>query len=434
VMSGAMGEETAVATMRAGAHDFLTKNKLARLLPAVARELREAAVRAERAAMQQQLLLSDRLVQIGTLAAGVAHEINNPLAYVTGNLSFVLDELAPLRGESDAVIVALRQALEGSERIRVITGDLRVFSRSDETEPQPVDLERVLESAINMAWNQIRHRAELVKDFESVPPIAANENRLGQVFLNLLINAAQAIPEGQVGQQQIKIALRNLDRSVEVSVSDSGLGIPPEVREHLFQPFFTTKPKGMGTGLGLSICQKIVRDIGGEITVQENPGGGTIFIVTLPVGRVEPSVKPPTLSDLPHARRGRVLVIDDEPAIVTLVVRTLSGEHDAVGTHGARAALELLQTDAAFDVIICDLMMPDMSGVELCRALSQRAPELARRMVFLSGGAFTVEARQFLAGVDNVRIQKPFDGKLLRSVVREQVARIDAARNDTASS
>ncbi|HEY2733728.1 MAG TPA: response regulator, partial [Polyangiales bacterium] len=399
IVSGAIGEVTAVAAMRAGAHDFLIKGQLARLVPVIERELREAAVRAERAAMQQQLLLSDRLVQIGTLAAGVAHEINNPLAYVIGNIVYALDDLTSGIHDMPSVIGALRQALEGSERIRATTADLRVFSRSDEGELQRVDLRRVLESAISMAWNQIRHRARLVKDIGALPPMAANENRLGQVFLNLLINAAQAIPEGDASQHEIRVSAHVIDREIEIEISDTGLGIPSEVREHLFQPFFTTKPKGIGTGLGLSICQKIVHDCEGEISVRANPDRGTTFRVSFPIGVAMPAQTAPLDPSKLPSRRGRVLVIDDEPAIVELVTRVLREDHEAVGVVGARKALAWLERDAAFDVILCDLMMPDMSGPELYQELERSAPHLLERFVFLSGGAFTDTARRFLVRV-----------------------------------
>jgi signal transduction histidine kinase/CheY-like chemotaxis protein len=416
--------------MKAGAHDFLLKDKLARLVPAVERELREAALRSERAAMQQQLLLSDRLVQIGTLAAGVAHEINNPLAYVIGNLVYAIDELSGPASASErpAVLQALKGALEGCERIRATSADLRVFSRSDDGEKQRVEVKRVLESACSLASNQIHQRAKLTKDFQDVPPIAANESRLGQVFLNLLINAAQAIPEGDAAAHEVRVSLRQLDDCVEIDISDTGLGIAAEAREHLFQPFFTTKPKGVGTGLGLSICQKIVRECGGDISAHANPTAGTTFRVRLPIGTLPASAKPPLLSSHPSIRRGRVLVIDDEPGIVDVVTRVLRTEHETVGVVGARAGLELLSRDPGFEVIFCDLMMPDMNGMEFYATLQRSAPQLIERIVFLSGGAFTLEVQQFLACVENLRLQKPFDTKTLRAIVRAQLTRLDARR------
>jgi signal transduction histidine kinase len=428
VVSGAIGEATAVAAMRAGAHDFLIKGQFARLVPVIEREIREARVRAERASMQQQLLLSDRLVQIGTLAAGVAHEINNPLAYVIGNIVYAIDELSSGMMDLTSVMGALRQALEGSERIRATTADLRVFSRSDDDEVQRVDLQRVLESAISMAWNQIRHRARLSKDIADLPPLAANENRLGQVFLNLLMNAAQAIPEGDASKHEIRVSAHVVDDQIEIAISDSGVGIPNEVRDHLFQPFYTTKPKGMGTGLGLSICQKIVCDYDGTISAYPNDDRGTTFRVRLPFGGAVPSQKPP-LPVREHAhRRGRILVIDDEPGIVDIVTRVLRQDHEAIGMVGAHDALQWLAHDGEFDVILCDLMMPDMSGAEFYQVLEQSAPQLLDRIVFLSGGAFTASAHQFLARIKNLRLEKPFDPNSLRVAVHEQLALLDERR------
>jgi signal transduction histidine kinase len=433
IISGAVDEETAVAAMRAGAHDFLIKGRLARFLPAVARELREAAVRAERTAMQQQLLLSDRLVQIGTLAAGVAHEINNPLSYVIGNIVFALDELtAPHAANSTALISALHQAREGAERIRAIAADLRVFSRSEAGAPAVADLRRVLESSINMAWNQIRHRARLTRDFGDVPPVAASENRLGQVFLNLLINAADAIPAGDSALHEIVVRLRADEGAALVEVSDSGLGIAPQLRDQIFEPFFTTKPSGTGTGLGLSISRQIVDGCGGQISAHENPGGGTTFRVRLPAAAPpirtyppsEASAAPPPASPALASERLRVLVIDDEPAIVDIVKRLLRNDFEMVGTVGAEAALELLRRDSAFGVVFCDLMMPGVSGSELYAKLEQIAPHLRSRVIFLTGGAFTPEASHFLAHVDNLRVHKPFDPNTLRAAVQELLVRV----------
>jgi signal transduction histidine kinase len=423
VVSGAVGEETAITAMKAGAHDFVLKDRLARLVPAVERELREAAVRTESASIREQLLLSDRLVQIGTLAAGVAHEINNPLSYVIGNVAYVLEELGGRAAAVDLeVLEALRQALEGAERIRLTTEDLRVFSRTDDGKPHPVDLRRVLESSIGMAWTQIRHRARLVKQFQAVPPIAANENRLGQVFLNLLINAAQAIPEGNAAGQEICVSLRQKGDSVEVEVSDTGLGIAPEMRGHLFEPFFTTKPKDVGTGLGLSICRKIVLDYKGRIDVRANPDRGTTFSVRLPIARVEAANSLPAIaSDIP-LERGRVLVIDDEPALVDILSRVLRSEHEVVGFSDAREALALLGTDTRFDAIVCDLMMPQLSSAEFYAGLCELSPRLAERVIFMTGGAFTQAAQQFLASVSNPRLQKPFKPRELSSLVRDLIA------------
>ncbi|MET0386796.1 MAG: response regulator [Polyangiales bacterium] len=432
IVSGVIGEETAVEAMRAGAHDFLAKGRLARLGPAVERELREAVLREDRRTMQQQLLLSDRLVQIGIIAAGVAHEINNPLAYVLGNVTYALEELrsATTDMDRDQVIEALAQAREGAERIRAIAGDLRVFSRHEDGTREPVDLRRVLQSSINMCINQIKQRATLTRDYHDVSPVVASENRLGQVFLNLLVNAAEAIPEGEPRHHEIRVRLRQEAGLVIVEIVDSGVGLAPQAREHVFQPFFTTKPKGTGTGLGLSISRKIVEELGGELTVHPNPDHGVTFRVQLPalerpaLEPVKPIVAPekPARTE-PPAERRRVLVIDDEPAIVNVVKRLLRNEYEMVGVVGGRAALELLQRDQRFDVVFCDLMMPEVDGRQVMAALSELAPTLLQRLVFVTGGAFTPETQQFLTYVDNIRIQKPFDQKSLRTAVSEVIER-----------
>jgi signal transduction histidine kinase len=430
IVSGTMGEEVAVKAMKAGAHDFFSKDKITRLPAAIEREVRDAAVRAERKNMQEQLLLSDRLVSIGTLAAGVAHEINNPLAYVIGNIEFAIEQLARVsRNQADGAELsdamhALHQAREGSERIRVTTRDLKVFCRSDETNRVRVDVRRVLESAISMAWNEIRHRAHLVRAFEPVQDVDANENRLAQVFLNLLINAAQAIPEGNTSQNEIRASIRCDATHVIVEISDSGSGMSPEVQQQLFQPFFTTKPIGVGTGLGLSICHGIVTDLHGEIRVDSHLGIGSTFRVILPAGTRDPAERG-SCPIAEQTKRARILVIDDEPALCQIVQRLLSPENDVMTSTDAKRALQLLASDSNFDVILCDLMMPEMTGMEFHEQLRRTSAELASRTVFLTGGAFTSHAARFLDGVPNWRIEKPFDLATLRSTIAKVVSNVE---------
>jgi len=426
IVSSAISEATAIDAMRAGAHDFLLKSKLARLGVVIERELRESAIRIERTRMEQQLLLSDRLVSIGTLAAGVAHEINNPLSYVIGNIDFALQHLAALRAgpnacaDMEALEHALQEAREGSDRIRHTTRDLRVFARNDDSPPAPMDVERVMNSSINMAWNEIRHRARLIRDFASVPSVLGNEARVGQVFLNLLVNAAQALPDGDLDRQEIRIKIASQGERVVVSIADSGAGIPPDVLARLFEPFFTTKPRGVGTGLGLAICRNLIDELGGEITVESKLGVGTEFSVSLPTTEaVERRSLRPTLVE-PELTRLRIMIIDDEPNLRTLVRRLLA-EHEVVGFRDAREALEALRNGPAADVIFCDLMMPAMSGGDFYAALTRLAPELVKRVVFLTGGAFGANARQFLDVVDNILVTKPFEVTALRTAISRVV-------------
>jgi PAS domain S-box-containing protein len=382
----------------------------------------------ERVQAQAHLMVSDRMASIGTLAAGVAHEINNPLAAATANLDFVskaVAELAQRFGPPEFAEIqeALRDAREAADRVRIIVRDLKIFSRPEDERRGPIDVQRVLESSLRMAWNEIRHRVHLVKEYEAVRPVLASESRLGQVFLNLIVNAAQAMPEGQANVNQIRVRTRSdgPDR-VSVEIEDTGPGIAPDVMQRLFTPFFTTKPAGVGSGLGLSICQRIVTDLGGHIEVDTEMGRGTVFRVLLPAALEE---ELPRTSEPPPARiaprRGRILVVDDEPTIGTAVRRMLGSDHDVVTMTSAEKALDLIIAGERFDVVVCDLMMPVMTGIEFYGQLSAKSPEHAQRVLFLSGGAFTVEAREFLDRVPNARLEKPFEVQTLRALVNERL-------------
>ena len=217
------------------------------------------------------------------MAAGVAHEINNPLAYVIGNLDVLAHELAhakaPLPAERLRLLeAAVRDARQGAERVRAIVRDLKVFARVQEDRPTRVDVGAAIEGALGIAHNEIRHRARLVMDLAPVPPVRADAGRLSQLFLNLIINAAQSIPEGAAERNEIRVATRlQQDGWVRVEVKDTGAGIPREHLAKIFDPFFTTKSVGVGTGLGLSIVHAIVTAAGGRIEVESTPGAGAPF-------------------------------------------------------------------------------------------------------------------------------------------------------------
>ncbi|MFL5272914.1 MAG: PocR ligand-binding domain-containing protein [Anaeromyxobacteraceae bacterium] len=375
---------------------------------------------------QARLMQADRLASVGMLAAGVAHEINNPLTYVIGSLDFLHEQFATLARTFPEVDVgelhdALTAAREGAQRVKHVVQDLKTFSRADDKHRARVDLRGVLESSINMAFNEIKFRARLVKEYGKAPPVLANEARLGQVFLNLLVNAAQAIPEAHVDENEIRITTRADERGrAVVEVRDSGSGIPPEAVARMFEPFFTTKPKGVGTGLGLSICRNIVTALGGEISVESAPRQGTVVRVVLPAapGDADAAPGPKPAAEPALARRGRVLVVDDEPSICATLRRVLASEHDVVALTSAREARDRIARGERFDVVLSDLIMPDMTGMQLHAEVAALAPEQAARMVLLTGGAFTPAAREFLSNVPNARIDKPFDPGTVRAVVR----------------
>ncbi|MHB8417076.1 MAG: hybrid sensor histidine kinase/response regulator [Myxococcales bacterium] len=376
----------------------------------------------ERKRLQAQIVTADRMVSVGTLAAGVAHEINNPLAYVLSNLEYVASELGTLlRSEGQQEILqALAEARQGVQRVREIVRDLKTFSRSDEERRARVDLHGILQSAANMARNEVRHRAKLVMDLRPVPEVFGNEGKLGQVFLNLIVNAAQAMPDGAAEKNEIRVACRTgPGGEAVVEVADTGCGIPEALLRRIFTPFFTTKPIGEGTGLGLSICQGIVHAHQGQLEVESEVGRGSTFRVTLPAAaEASPAAEAEGAARaVPASPRRRVLVVDDEANVGAALRRALAAWHDVVTTASAREALALLLRGERFDAILCDVMMPEMTGEDLHRELQRLRPELAARMIFMSGGAFSHGARQFLDRVENRCVEKPVETDALRALL-----------------
>lgn len=380
----------------------------------------------ERKQLQSQLLLSDRMASVGTLAAGVAHELNNPLAYVISNLGLMGEELerGPTESAPEVMHELLEEAVHGAERMRNIIRDLKTFSKADDELPGTVDIGGILGSSINVCFNEIRHRARLVKNLGPTPKIEINESRLGQVFLNLLINAAHAIPEGKADEHRITISTSTDSEGwAVVIVGDTGVGIPRGDQVRIFDPFFTTKTHDKGTGLGLSICHNIVTGAGGSISVHSTLGVGTAFEVRFPPAKlVRPRKSTSTKlraldADTP---RLRVLVVDDEPLVGRSIRRALR-EHEVSVVSSGRDAIDALMSDPdAFDVILCDLMMPEVTGMDVFEEVQARVPELARRFVFMTGGAFTPRARQFLEEMANDFVEKPFELRVVRELVRQR--------------
>ncbi len=382
----------------------------------------------ERRQMQARLLLADRMAALGTLAAGVAHEINNPLAFVLGNLIFLEGELGRVGGDlprAGELASALREARTGAERIKTTVKDVLAISRSREAEVvAPVDVNDAIDFALKVAEPQLRHRARVVRHLGRVPRVHAPESQLGQVCLNLVINAAQAIPEGEAARNEVRVTTRFevASGAVVLDVSDTGAGIPPEALTRVFDPFYTTKPVGTGTGLGLSICHGIVASLGGEIRVDSTIGRGTTFSVVLPAAlECAPPGEPATeqAAELPRAR---ILVVDDEPLVGSVLQRLLGRRHEILVVTRAAEALVLLDAGARFDMILCDLLMPDQTGMELQEKLSVAYPEQARRTVFMTGGAYTDRAHAFAARRTHKVIPKPVDVGELECVLRELLA------------
>ena len=362
-----------------------------------------------RALAARRAVVAERMTSVGQLVGSVAHEINNPLAYIAGNLDVVVEALgsgAAMR--PDEMIEALEDARTGVERIKVIVRDLRTLSRTDDDRREPMDVRTVLETALQMANNELRHRARIVRNLQVVPAVSANAVRLTQVFLNLLLNAAYAIPDGRASDNTVTITTStSLLGGAVIEVRDTGCGIAAEHVERVFDPFFTTKPLGAGTGLGLTICKGIVEKLGGSISVESRPGLGTAFTVELPPStpvEVHPSRAPAAPASSP--RRCSVLVIDDDSRIRRWFQRVLA-HHDLTVVASVEAAEEAIKS-STFDVIFCDVMMPDRTGMDMHEAIASRRPDLLRRLVFMSGGAFTPALSSFLETVPNLCLKKPF--------------------------
>jgi PAS domain S-box-containing protein len=371
---------------------------------------------------REELSRAEKLSALGALAAGVAHEINNPLAYVALNLE-LLGESAETLG--DAEREALMEAIDGVTRMRAIAAELHTFSGSDGPgPPEPVDVSRALTSALNIAQNEIRHRAALIRELEDGLFVLAREGQLVQVLVNVLVNAAQAITTPSVDEQTIRVSSRaRAGGSVEISVSDTGIGIPEQALPHLFDPFSTSKRRGEGAGLGLAICRRIVEGFGGQIRIASSLGQGTTVTIELPETSRAPSLRPSRGKD----KRGsggprlRVLIVDDERAIARALRRIL-GAHDVTLAEDGQAALALIESEPEFDVVLCDLMMPGLSGAEVHEQACRLKPELAQRFVVMTGGAVTPNTKEFLKSVQGRVLHKPFDPAAAQECV-EQVAR-----------
>lgn len=433
VITGRNRAEDLSAVLDAGASDYLPKpvdpEILATRLLIAERAIADSARRAsERQDMESRLAFADRMASVGTLTAGVAHELNNPLMYVLSNLRLTREEIEAIDETewSERVKQQLEEAIHGALRMQDIVRDLKTFSRVDDDPRSNVDVRMVLESSINICWNEIRHKASLQRDFGPTPAVHVNESRLGQVFLNLLINASQAMPDREVSSNRITVRTgTDAEGWAVVEVEDNGTGIEPERISRVFEPFFTTKAVSEGTGLGLSICRSIVHDAGGTIEVESEPGRGTRFVVKLPASATSHAAQetqaPPMAAT---GVRARVVVVDDEPLVGRSIRRALR-EHEVEIYSSGEEAIRRLCSDEPVDVVFCDLMMPEVSGMEVYGRVFEQRPQTASRFVFMTGGAFTPQAREFLKATTLACLEKPFELRQIRDLVRERAEPAD---------
>jgi PAS domain S-box-containing protein len=386
-----------------------------------------------------RLVESGRLAVVGSLAGGVAHQINNALTSTRLSLGRLISfELArqPLTAIREHRLELLQDAREGLSRVEHITRELKTFAHLDDAPAAPFELRGVIEAAVALAAHEIRHRARLVCELGEVPQVFGAEQGLRQCFLNLLLNAAQSLPEGEADQNQVRVtAWTDASGNGVIEIADTGAGIAAPALGRIFEPFYTTRPIGAGLGLGLSVCHDVVTAMHGTITAESAAGQGTRMRVVLPpaarpMARM-PTPQPDIAAPDSDARR-RILIVDDDRPVAAAVALELE-DHDVVVAGSGREAFEILRHDPSFDVVLCDLMMPEMSGMDLYTWLRPIEPSLVDRFVFMSGGAFTPRAERFLAETTNPRLDKPFPPDELRKVVsgviRERGGRREPVRS-----
>jgi signal transduction histidine kinase/ActR/RegA family two-component response regulator len=374
-----------------------------------------------RVAFDARLHEADKLASLGHLVAGISHEINNPLAAILLDLpvlaeafqeiSAFLDkpsDRAAIRSQLVEIPQMLRESQEAAGRIRVIVDEMRLFAHPRGEVGRAARLDELLEGALALVSNQVRFKARLERSYDETPLLVVDQARLSQAFLNILLNAAQAIEGADPENAWIRVEARQDHDGVLAIIANSGPPIPKEVLPRIFDPFFTTKPPGEGIGLGLSMAYDTVRRHGGHIEVASREDQPTTFRVWLPrntgLSMALASEAPPEA--LSAVRSGRVLVVDDERLLQSSIRRILERYHDVVVASSGHRALEILAHDT-FDVVLCDLIMPGMTGMQLYQTVRAIKPEQAARFVFVTGGTSSAEARDFLLSVDNPRAYKP---------------------------
>jgi len=393
----------------------------------------------DRKRLRGRLEEAERFAVLGRLAAGVGHEINNPLTYLSISIDLLLHEvehflLRPPETSAEAALTGLRTLLGdcrcGLDRIRDVVRTLESLSRHAPDKREAIALHEVIGRSLAMARHEVQHRAAVVEHLEELPLLVGDASALGQVFLNLILNATESLPAGRADQNRITIAARTQDDEVVVEISDTGPGIPLDVLPRIFDPFFTTKPVGEGTGLGLSISRQIVTAHGGRLDVESQLGRGTTFRVRLPTpdsGSV-PTQQQHVATPLPFGPGGRVLVIDDS-LLVGRAIEAALHEYEVTLATSAADAFARLEAGETFDLILCDLIMPNVSGQEVHQRLTDTWPILAERVVFMTAGAFTPEASRFLTRTLGSVLTKPFDVQELRSLVRVKLTDLDGRRH-----
>jgi CheY-like chemotaxis protein len=382
----------------------------------------------------------ERMALLGAVAAGVGHEVNNPLTYVIANLDILESDLQELADEPDprrrgllldGARTLVHEIKTGASRIHAVVAGFHRLSHTTAGAEQAVDVRRVLQACLTIASNEIRHRARLRTELAEVPPVRGDESRLAQVFLNLLVNAAQAIAPGAVEANEICVTTTRQGNDVVIEFGDTGGPLDGEAHGRLLERFFITRETASATGLGLAISRGIIAEHRGRMEVQARAEGGRLFRIVLPA-EVAVSEQPPAIETGPAPGALRVMVIDDDPPVLAAIERMLRRKHAVIAVGSGGLALRRLADDRGFDAILCDVMMPEMTGMDFYAALAKVDRRLAARIVFMTGGAFAPEARAFLDGVTNRTIAKPFTPDAVSAALIEAAAAAARAAPETA--
>ncbi len=356
--------------------------------------------------------VADRIVGILAVVHDISEEREKRARLAQTTRLAMSDELPGVLG--DRMTASTRRltgevanGLAGARRVEEVIRDLQSLARAEDERTAPVQMERVMAAALNLIATRLTARAEVVQDLASLPAVEANAGQLCHVFVSLLVNAVEAIEEGAPESNRITLRAWQEDGTVIGEIRDTGSGIPENIQGRVFDPFFSTKERTVGTGLGLAVCQRMVSEIGGHVDFESRVGQGTSFRVRLPAlpGKTAGPVEPPTGVDT-AASRAVVLVVDDEPMLRTMLVEMLSEHHDVVVAASADEAQALLHRP--FDAILCDLTMPLRTGIEFHRWIREHRPELVSRVLFMTGGCFTTEDRDYLDALPTDTLAKPF--------------------------
>lgn len=383
----------------------------------------------DRQQMYNKMVLSDKLATVGTLTAGIIHEINNPMTFVATNLHYINDQLKMLNLNDTNQVTqfmllldeVINESILGASKIQEIIQELKGFSRIGHDEITPVYIHEILNFAIHMANPQYKLTATIETHYApNVPLLLLERNKLHQVFLNLIMNAAQAFEASQKKDNLISITTTVKDNHIQIEFMDTGKGISPDIINKIFDPFFTTKPVGIGTGLGLSISQDIINQMGGEITVRSEINQGTTFTIRLLMKVKLESPKDQINISLPTPKtqvRKSILIVDDDPVTLNILERILGKYHEIVTVNSSLEALKILSQKNKFDLVITDIHMPDVSGIDLYKFILNNHPGLERNMIFMSGGVMNETTNDFIIQTKNDLLLKPFTPEQLIHVI-----------------